>query len=61
MSTPSRYRDETITAIICTTCDEEVIRLDDDVTRSRADQAVYDHERARHAIPIPGETPREAP
>lgn len=54
---PSRYRD----AIICTTCGEVVIRLDDGVTQSRADQAACDHERARHAIPLPHDTPREAP
>ena len=57
---PSRYREKRVTVVICTTCDEDVIRLGG-VTQSEADQAVFEHERARHAIPIPGETPREAP
>jgi hypothetical protein len=57
---PSRYREKRVTVITCTTCDEEVIRLGG-VTKSEADQAVYDHERARHAIPLPQDPPREAP
>ena len=61
---PGRYHVQKIYVIICATCNEDITRPlggEDITTRAAADQYIYDHERAFHAIPLHQEIVREPP